>query len=200
MMEEGLFIGKDKHELHKVVAPPRKYFTELSRVTFCLELINFAIDDDSKKKLCLPHRSLTPRQVYDLTIGIERLAMDQMWIFEGKDPKIERQNQFSQGGRKRKPTYDPLGKRVYAYKKVIRANRLTNKLSVEDKVSEQPLQNRDELKLEPGQKTMWDFVHGKGNQNAALNSVSEDSTDKRVTGEAVANRESDNETNVDNSK
>ena len=122
--------------------------TEKWCVTYCYELIQYVVERDEEAQKLLATLKNAPekdrKQYLEAAAALERKAMDQMLVFEGKNPAVERQLKKKQCSSK----YRGLGERLNAYKtKLITAQGKTTK---EVKQYQQKLCLMDELEVVAG--------------------------------------------------
>ena len=116
MHEGGYFNTSPSTNLKDCAVPSQ--FNEAAKLKYCLELIDWVLTEQERSMLKTPvvvDGDITLKDTYQ---KIQDRCMDQMYVFEGKDPEFERK--ISKGGQRVRPYYVGLGARVFQYKKKIK--------------------------------------------------------------------------------
>jgi hypothetical protein len=125
MHEGGYFSNTPTLSIKDCPVPPQFY--EAAKLKYCLELIDWVITEDERfvlRRRPVMEENSNGMTLKDLYHNIQERCMDQMYVFEGKDPELEKK--ITKGGQRVRPYYVGLGARVYQYKKKIKeANGLT---------------------------------------------------------------------------
>ena len=117
MHEDRYFVGIDK--FWSVSKAPQGYNYGY-HIKACLQLVDFVIKEEEKKLLTAPPEAVDEAALLSVCADVQHRCVDMMWIFEQKDPELERKllNNGPAGG-KIKGTYIGLGNRLRGYKKLI---------------------------------------------------------------------------------
>ena len=117
MHEDRYFVSIDK--FWSVSKAPQGYNYGY-HIKACLQLVDFVIKEEEKKLLTAPPEAVDEAALLSVCADVQHRCVDMMWIFEQKDPELERKllNNGPAGG-KIKGTYIGLGNRLRGYKKLI---------------------------------------------------------------------------------
>ena len=119
MHQSGAFLNRTS-KLHEVSDYP-KTITDKYRVRYSLELCDFIMTKDERKRLAAPYNGHDMKSQKDFYRDITKRMMDKLIEFEGGDPVQEKR--LKKRGAKKKSTYVGIGDRVKAYKQKIAAGR-----------------------------------------------------------------------------
>jgi hypothetical protein len=132
---------------------------ERSALRYCFELLDYVVrhDETAKTSFQIFKKKETSREEY-LKLGRSLVdkCMDQLYVFEGKQPEVERKI----GGRKHNTSYRGIGERVGAYKnELIKLQKEANP-NLQTKKSDQPLKLKSEVQsagTPPGTRSVASF-------------------------------------------
>ena len=147
-----------KGKLNESITNIPGVYNEKSYVKMSLELVEFVISEVDRQLLTAKVGVVDSQTIYTLCCRLQRQCMDQLWVFEGSDPEVERELiNNGAAGNKKKGTYQAIGVRVREYKDKIMEGLVANGKPVPKRASALPLCKPEEIlktPLENGQTTI----------------------------------------------
>ena len=146
------FLKNMAHPFHKSVlgCPTTVASTNKTLTGYCLEFMDTVMTEDDVKFLKGNYTDFTAASRLNLYNSIQSKAMDELWIWEGKDPGLEKAQVGKTAGAKPKLNITGFGTRVKEYKK--KCLERTNQQQEKPNYKTVPLVHPSELP-EPGQVT-----------------------------------------------